>query len=81
MKEYSPREKIKSKSYIKKIVEKIKISTIEIGSQASEKVQLWSKVNKEDLPVGPVVTKLPFSAEDVGLIPGLELSSHMPQGN
>ena len=61
-------------------MEKIKISTVETGSQASEKVGLWSKVNKEDLPGSPVVKKLPFK-EDVGLIPGLELSYHMPPGN
>lgn len=34
-------------------MEKRKISTVEIGSQASEKVGLWSKVNKEDLPGSP----------------------------
>ena len=62
-------------------MEKIKISTVETGSQATEKVGLWSKVNKEDLPGSPVVKKLPFKEEDVGLIPGLELSSHMPPGN
>ena len=52
-----------------KIVEKIKISTVETGSQASEKVGLWSKVNKEDLPGSPVVKKLPFKDRGCGLDP------------